>query len=77
MGPAYSDHCAYYATEDDPLQQHPGVVVMDASDPRHPRVSAYLNDTPAALDPHETLKVNQRRKLLVVRRKPRAGVCRL
>ena len=65
-GPAYFDHCAYYATEDDPLQQHPGVVVLDVSDPRHPRVTAYLNDNPAALNPHETLKVNQRRKLLAV-----------
>jgi hypothetical protein len=65
-GPAYSDHCAYYATEDDPLQQHPGVVVVDVSDPRHPRVTAYLDDNPAALNPHETLKVNQRRKLLAV-----------
>ena len=76
-GPAYFDHCAYYATEDDPLQQHPGVVVVDVSDPRHPRVTAYLDDNPAALNPHETLKVNQRRKLLAVRRKPGAGVCRL
>ena len=65
-GPAYSDHCAYYATENDPLQQHPGIVVLDVSEPRHPRVTAYLNDNPAALNPHETLKVNQRRKLLAV-----------
>ncbi len=50
-GPAYSDHCAYYGTENDPLQQHPGVVVIDASDPRHPRATAYLDDTPAALRP--------------------------
>ena len=53
-GPAYFDHCAYYATEDDPLQQHPGVVVLDVSDPRHPRVTAYLDDTPAALNPSTT-----------------------
>ena len=65
-GPAYFDHCAYYATEDDPLQQHPGVVVLDVSDPRHPRVTAYLDDNPAALNPHETLKVNEARKLLAV-----------
>src|SRR5215510_6543246 len=65
-GPAYSDHCAYYATEDDPLQQHPGVVVLDVSDPRHPRVTAYLDDNPAALNPHETLRVNEARKLLAV-----------
>jgi LVIVD repeat len=65
-GPAYSDHCAYHATENHPLQQHPGVVVVDVSDPRHPRVSTYLDDNPAALNPHETLKVNARRKLLAV-----------
>ncbi len=65
-GPAYSDDCAYYATDHiTPLQQHHGVVVVDASDPRHPRASAYLDDTPAMLAPHETLKHNDRRKLLV------------
>jgi hypothetical protein len=62
-GPAYSDHCAYYATNNDPLQERRGVVVIDASDPRHPRASTYLDD-PVMLDPHETLKHNDRRKLL-------------
>ena len=65
-GPAYFDHCAYMATENDPLQQHPGVVVIDVSDPANPRPTAYLDDTPAALNPHENLKVNQARKLLGV-----------
>jgi hypothetical protein len=63
-GPAYSDDCAYYGTDSNPLQQHRGVVVVDASEPRHPRASAYLDDTPSMLDPHETLKQNERRKLL-------------
>jgi hypothetical protein len=62
-GPAYSDHCAYYVTSNNPLQQRRGVVVVDASDPRHPRASAYLDD-PVMVDPHETLKHNDRRKLL-------------
>jgi hypothetical protein len=62
-GPAYSDHCAYYATANDPLQERRGVVVIDASDPRRPRASAYLDD-PVMVDPHETLKHNDRRKLL-------------
>ena len=65
-GPAYLDHCAYMGTENDPLQQHPGVVVIDVSDPANPRPTAYLDDTPAALNPHENLKVNQARKLLGV-----------
>ena len=65
-GPAYSDDCAYFATENRPAQQHPGVVVVDVSDPRNPRPAAYLNDTAAARNPHETLKVNQARKLLAV-----------
>ena len=62
-GPAYLDHCAYYDTINNPLQQHRGVVVIDASDPAHPRATAYLND-PVMLDPHETLKSNVPRKLL-------------
>ena len=33
-GPAYYGHCAYMATENDPRQQHPGVVVIDVSIPR-------------------------------------------
>jgi hypothetical protein len=65
-GPTYAGDCAYYGTDRiTPLQQHHGVVVVDASDPQHPRPSAYLDDTPAMLAPHETLKHNDRRKLLV------------
>src|SRR5262245_47433460 len=30
-GPAYFKHCAYMATENKALQQHPGVVVIDVS----------------------------------------------
>jgi len=62
-GPAYLDDCAYYDTNNSPQQQHRGVVVIDASDPAHPRASTYLDD-PVMLDPHETLKANARRKLL-------------
>ena len=32
-GPAYSDHCAYYVTNNNPLKEHRGVAVIDASDP--------------------------------------------
>ena len=62
-GPAYFDHCAYYGTNNNALQQHRGVVVIDASDPGHPRATTYLDD-PVMLDPHETPKHNVRRKLL-------------
>jgi len=41
-------------------------VVVDVSDARHPQPAAYLDDTPAGRNPHETLKVNEARKLLAV-----------
>ena len=62
-GPAYSDHCAYYDTDNNPRQERRGVVVIDASDPRRPRWTTSLDD-PVMIDPHETLKYNDRRKLL-------------
>jgi hypothetical protein len=62
-GPAYSGVCAYYGTDRaDTLQ---GIKVIDASDPEHPRVSAHLTDTAAALAPHETVQTNDRSGLLV------------
>jgi hypothetical protein len=66
-GPAYAGTCAYVATDRvTPLQKHPGIMVVDVSDPQHPVASAYLDDTAAALNPHETLKHNDRRNLLAV-----------
>ncbi|TMA74418.1 MAG: hypothetical protein E6J67_12155 [Deltaproteobacteria bacterium] len=62
-GPAYSGDCAYYGTDRAATLQ--GVKVIDASDPQHPRVSAHLTDTPAALAPHETVQTNDRSHLLV------------
>jgi hypothetical protein len=63
-GPAYSGDCAYYGTDSNSSMQHKGVTVVDASDPRNPRITAYLDDTISMLDPHETLKLNDRRRLL-------------
>ncbi len=57
-GPAYYDVCAYYGTDNAATGQ--GIKVIDASDPEHPVVSAHLTDTPAALDPHETVATNNR-----------------
>ena len=65
-GPSYFDHCVYMATENNPLQAHPGVVVIDVSDPTNPRASAYLADTPAGLNPHENNKVSEARGLLAL-----------
>src|SRR5262249_10015398 len=66
-GPAYAGDCAYYGTDNvTSLQQHLGIRVIDASDPRHPRVSAYLDDTAAARAPHETVQTHAGRHLLAV-----------
>ncbi|HLX46833.1 MAG TPA: hypothetical protein VKS82_00715 [Streptosporangiaceae bacterium] len=66
-GPAYAGSCAYYGTDNDTsLQKHLGVTVIDASDPQHPRVTAYLNNTAATLIPHETVQTDEQRHLLVV-----------
>jgi hypothetical protein len=63
-GPAFFSHCAYMSTENNPRQQHPGVVVIDVSNPKNPQPTAYLNDTLAGLNPHENIKVNEARGLL-------------
>ncbi|HEX6795737.1 MAG TPA: hypothetical protein VF304_17975 [Casimicrobiaceae bacterium] len=62
-GPAYYDVCAYYGT-DSGFKTGQGIKVIDVSDPRHPVVTANLTDTPAALDPHETLSANANSRLL-------------
>jgi hypothetical protein len=63
-GPTYFDECAYFATNNNPLQQHRGVVVLDVSDTSRPLLSEYLDDTLAMANPHETLRANAPRKLL-------------
>jgi hypothetical protein len=63
-GPTYFGDCAYYATNDNPQQQHLGVVVLDVSNTSHPAATKYLDDTPTMLNPHETLRANAGRKLL-------------
>lgn len=59
------DHCAYYdqANNNSPGPTHPGVVVLDVSDPANPKATDYLSAS-AMLDPWESLKVNTQRKLL-------------
>ena len=67
-GPAYYGNCAYYATdnEDPKKQRHLGVAVIDASDVAHPKLTTYLDDTAAALAPHEAVFVSQARGLLLL-----------
>jgi len=56
--------CAYYDTSPSTAnREHRGVVVIDATDPAKPAATAYL-ETPAMLDPMESLKVNETRGLL-------------
>jgi hypothetical protein len=60
---AWYGHCAYYDTRYFGTQQRRGTVVLDVSDPAHPRYSTNLT-TPALVDPWESLKVNESRGLL-------------
>lgn len=60
---AWYGHCAYYDTRLSGTQRRRGTIVLDVSDPAHPKFSENLT-TPAMLDPWESLKVNQRRGLL-------------
>jgi hypothetical protein len=65
-GPTFYGDCAYYGTDNvAALQQHHGVVAVDVSDPRHPQATAFLDDSPAMLRPHETLKAHAGRGILV------------
>jgi hypothetical protein len=57
------DTCAYYGTANNATQQQKGVVVIDASNPKNPVASTYLDSRPM-WDPWESLKVNVPRKLL-------------
>jgi hypothetical protein len=63
-GPAWYDVCTYYGT-DRGFTTGQGIKVIDASDPAHPVVVTQLTDTPAALDPHETVATNAKTRLLV------------
>jgi hypothetical protein len=60
---SWFNDCAYFGQNLNEDVQDPGAVVVDASDPSNPRATTRL-DTAAMLDPHESLKVNQKRRLL-------------
>jgi LVIVD repeat len=67
LGLSWYGPCAYmstmYSTDDPDYNRLKGVVVIDASNPAHPVETARLQ-TPAMLQPHESLRVNDARGLL-------------
>ncbi|MGH2807459.1 MAG: LVIVD repeat-containing protein [Actinomycetota bacterium] len=60
---AFYGQCAYYDTVFGGGEESPGVQVIDASNPAHPKLTATLT-SPAMLGPWESLKVNEKRGLL-------------
>ena len=60
---AWYDHCYYYGTAPSGVVKSPGVQVIDASDPKHPKLATTLA-TPASTEPWESLKVHEGRGLL-------------
>jgi hypothetical protein len=65
-------HCAYMSTRSPSDAEHPGVQVLDVSDPRQPRRVRTLTD-PAMMATWESLKVNRRRGLLAAVNAPSPG----
>ena len=60
---AIFDACVYVATANGAQQQRRGMMVVDASDSRRPKVVAYL-DSNVMVQPNETVEVHPQRKLL-------------
>jgi len=58
------DHCSYFSTANgNSGQLHPGVTVVDVSDPTNPVATAYLS-APAMIQTWESLKISTAGKLL-------------
>jgi len=67
-------NCAYYSTgqifpDQSPQMQHPGVAVLDVSNPQHPRATAYL-DSPVMRAAYESLEISPTQKLLIASTQP-------
>src|SRR5713101_4156742 len=65
-------NCAYFDQRLNSAEANPGTVVVDVSDPKNPKPTAYLAE-PAFLDPWESLKVNAARQLLAGDQKSNVG----
>jgi hypothetical protein len=65
-------NCAYMSTRSPNDAEHPGVQVLDVSEPRNPHRVGTLTD-PAMLATWETLKVNRERGLLAAVNAPSTG----
>lgn len=64
--------CAYYGTYNNAQQTTLGTVVLDVSNPASPQVTTHLQSR-AMIDPWESLKVNEPRKLLGATKGPGFG----
>src|SRR5713101_2722337 len=66
-------NCAYFDQKLNSAEAHPGTVVVDVSDPKNPKPTAWLSE-PAFIDPWESLKVNAARQLLGGGQRPTASL---
>ncbi len=66
-------NCAYFDQRLNSAEAHPGTVVVDVSDPKNPKPTAWLSE-PAFIDPWESLKVNAARQLLGGGQRPTASL---
>src|SRR3954464_6306003 len=65
-------NCAYFDQRNASNEANRGTVVVDVTDPAHPKPTVWLNDN-AMLDPWESLKVNPARQLLAAAQQPSTG----
>jgi hypothetical protein len=68
LGMAITDRCIFYsqnvATNVPVALEHPGIVVVDAVDPKDPKIVNHLDIT-GAIDTAQSIAVSQKRKLLI------------
>jgi hypothetical protein len=69
---AWFNDCAYLGTYNNSSKANPGTVVINAADPTKPQLTTYLTAR-AMIDPWESLKVNEPRKLLGATKGPGFG----